>query len=162
LSDAAKPAKQQPGEVLDADTPAIPIAGEVRQIEVRSSPYPPPHDLQQYENILPGFTERILSLTERESEHRIQEERQQTRATIDLARSGQKYAFVLVLAMIGVGGAGILTGHSVVGLGGVIAAAATVVTAFVAPNVFNRLGQRKRKPKESGQLPAGEDLEQQP
>lgn len=161
MSDADKPAKQPSGEVLDADTPAIPVAGEVRQIEVRSSPYPPPHDLQQYERILPGFTERILSLTERESEHRIQEERQQTRATIDLARSGQRYAFILVLAMIGVGGAGILTGHSVVGLvGGVIAAAATVVTAFVAPNIFNRLGQRKRKPK--GQLPAGEELEQQP
>jgi uncharacterized membrane protein len=95
LSDADKPAKQPLGEVLDADTPAIPVAGEVRQIEVRSSPYPPPHDLQQYENILPGFTERILSLTERESEHRIQEERQQTRATIDLARSGQQYAFVV-------------------------------------------------------------------
>jgi uncharacterized membrane protein len=77
------------GEVLEA--PEYRIAGEIQQVEYRSSPYPAPAELRQYEEILPGFTERILSLTERESEHRIQEERLQTRATITLAKRGQNY-----------------------------------------------------------------------
>ncbi len=157
MTDPEKPEPPAEGEVLDA--PEYQIAGEVRQVEYRSSPYPDPAELRQYEAILPGFTDRILSLTERESEHRIQEERVQTRATIDLAKRGQKYAFIVVLALVAVGGVGIATGHSVAGLAGVIAAAATVVTAFVAPRLFDRLRQVGAKPKQ-GELPAGNESDQ--
>jgi len=157
LTNGEKPeeiSNAQAGEVLDT-----PIAGEVRQLEYRSSPYPPPAELREYEQILPGFTERILALTERESEHRIQEQQLQTLATIDLAKRGQRYAFVVVLALVAVGGAGIATGHSVAGLAGVVAAAATVVTAFVAPRLFDRLRQLGSKPNQR-ELPAGGDREQ--
>jgi uncharacterized membrane protein len=147
------------GEVLDATEHHI--AGEIQQVQYRSSPYPAPDELRQYEEILPGFTDRILSLTERESDHRIQDERLQTRATIDLAKRGQKYAFIVVLALIAVGGVGIATGHSMVGLAGVIAAAATVVTAFVAPHLFDRLRQVGAKPKQ-GEPPAGSKPGQAP
>jgi uncharacterized membrane protein len=147
------------GEVLGA--PEYRLAGEIQQVEYRSSPYPAPAELRQYEEILPGFTERILSLTERESEHRIQEERLQTRATITLAERGQKYAFIIVLALVAVGGAGIATGHSVAGLAGVIAAAATVVTAFVAPRLFDRLRRRGAKPGQ-GQLPSPDEPNEAP
>jgi len=48
----------------------------------RSSPYPTPQDLREYEEIHPGFTDRMLTLTERETDHRIREESLQNRATI--------------------------------------------------------------------------------
>lgn|GEM_PF-6117017 len=142
------------GKVLDAAEHHI--AGEIQQVQYRSSPYPAPDELRQYEEILPGFTDRVLALTERESEHRIQDERLQTRATIDLAKQGQRYAFIVVLALIGVGGVGIATNHSIVGLAGVIAAAATVVTAFVAPRLFDRLRQVGAKPKQDEPPASGE------
>jgi len=157
LTDGEEAARQiSEGEVLDA--PERQIAGEVQQLQVRSSPYPAPDELRQYEELLPGFTERILALTERESAHRIQDEQSQTHAIIALAKRGQTYAFIVVLALIGVGGAGILSGHSVVGLAGIIAAAATVVTAFVAPNLFDRIRKRTSKSNQ-GELPTGNDSE---
>jgi hypothetical protein len=42
------------------------------------------------------------------------------------------------MTLVGGGIAGILTGHSLVGFAGMILAAATLVGAFVAPNVFAR------------------------
>jgi hypothetical protein len=80
----------------------------------------------------------MLGLAERETTHRIENEALQTRATIELAKRGQILAFVVVMTLVGGGIAGILTGHSIVGLAGMILAAATLVGAFVAPNVFAR------------------------
>lgn len=80
----------------------------------------------------------MLGLAERETTHRIENESLQTSATIELAKRGQILAFVVVMTLVGGGIAGILTGHSIVGLAGMILAAATLVGAFVAPNVFAR------------------------
>ena len=38
--------------------------------ERHSGPLPPPHQLQEYENILPGSAERIFRIAEREQAHR--------------------------------------------------------------------------------------------
>ncbi len=110
---------------------------------IRSSPYPTPQDLREYEDIHPGFTDRILKLTEQETEHRIREESLRNRATIEIAKRGQALAFIVVMTLVGGGIAGILTGHSVGGLAGLIVAAATLVGAFVAPNLFARRSRRR-------------------
>ena len=36
-----------------------------------SGPIPPPRLLQDYENIVPGLADRIMTLTEKQSSHRI-------------------------------------------------------------------------------------------
>jgi uncharacterized membrane protein len=161
LTDGQQLGKEQPepdrGEVVGAEGREFQVAGELvqRNVTYRSSPYPPPDDLRQYEEILPGFTDRILSLTERESAHRMNEERYQNRAMIELAKRGQRYALLVVLTLAGVGGAGILTGHSVGGLAAIVAGAVSLVTAFVAPDIFSRLRRRAlaRPDRDQGQLP---------
>jgi hypothetical protein len=70
------------------------VTGEVMTFTLRSSPYPTPEDLAAYERIHPGFTDRMLTLTERETDHRISQEHLQTRATIRLASRGQYMAFI--------------------------------------------------------------------
>ncbi|MDA0780746.1 MAG: DUF2335 domain-containing protein [Rickettsiales bacterium] len=45
-----------------------------------TSPLPPPETLKHYEDILPGTTERILSLTEAQSEHRQKHENEYLKA----------------------------------------------------------------------------------
>ena len=122
------------------DFAAYHIAGEVIQqsVSFRQAPYPTPQDLGEYETIHPGFTDRILSLTERETEHRIQQERLQDEATIDLAKRGQTYAFVVVLTLVIGGIAAILTDHSIAGFAGLVLAAATLAGAFAAQGLLSR------------------------
>jgi uncharacterized membrane protein len=116
------------------------VAGEVIQqsVSFRQAPYPTPEDLREYEAIHPGFTDRILTLTERETDHRIQQERLQDGATIDLARRGQTYAFIVVLTLVVGGIAAILTDHSIAGFAGLVLAAATLAGTFVAHEFLSR------------------------
>jgi uncharacterized membrane protein len=173
LTDAEKPARrpnasrlpgQDEAEIVqgDAATSEHVIAGEVIQrqslVSYRSAPYPTPGDLRQYEEIHPGFTDRILSLTERESEHRIQEERLQNRATIDLAKRGQKYGLIVVVAFIAAATAAILTGHSVEGLVALAGGTVTIVSAFGAHNLFGRREKRAKQP-DADELPEAETQE---
>jgi len=116
------------------------VAGEVihQSVSFRQAPYPTPQDLGEYEAIHPGFTDRILTLTERETEHRIQQERLQDSATIHLAKRGQTYAFIAVITLVLGAILAILTNHSIVGLAGLILAAATRAGTFVAPSLLSR------------------------
>jgi uncharacterized membrane protein len=122
------------------DFAAYPVAGEVIQqsVSFRQAPYPTPEDLREYETIHPGFTDRILTLTERETDHRVQQERLQDSATIELARRGQAYAFVVVLTLVVGGIAAILTDHSIAGFAGLVLAAATLGGTFVARDLLSR------------------------
>lgn len=133
-------------QVVDATTgdSEYRVAGELihESVSFRSAPYPTPHELREYEEIHPGFTDRILTLTERETEHRIQEERVQNRATVEIAKRGQSYAFIVVMTLVAGGIAAILTGHSVAGFAGLITAAVALVGAFVAPSLFSRRSHR--------------------
>lgn len=174
MTDAEKPARrpigphvagQDDAEVVESDaaTSEHVVAGEVIQrqslVSYRSAPYPTPGDLRQYEEIHPGFTERILSLTERESEHRIQEERLQNRATIDIAKRGQKYAFLVVLVLIAAATAAILTGHSAEGVVALGGGSVAIVSAFIAPNLFGRV-RKRGKHSDTGELPEAQEPEQ--
>jgi len=143
--------------VLDPDATggARRVTGEVMTFTLRSSPYPTPEDLAAYERIHPGFTDRMLTLTERETDHRISQEHLQTRATIRLAGRGQFMAFTVVMILVGGGIAGVLTGHSLVGFAGILVAAATLVGAFVAPDIFARRRQR-RDEREHSDIPSGQ------
>ena len=61
-------------------------------------PLPPPHILENYENIKQGFAERIFSMAEKEQYHR--HERRKARAAAE-AR-GQYFAFsICLLAIVG-------------------------------------------------------------
>jgi hypothetical protein len=103
LSGADPPARRNPSEGpqehfgADAAFESRSVGGEIvrQSFSLRSSPYPAPSELAEYEQIHPGFTDRMLGLAERETTHRIENEALQTRATIELAKRGQILAFVV-------------------------------------------------------------------
>jgi uncharacterized membrane protein len=64
-----------------------------------SGPVPPPAVLGQYEEILPGSAERILSMAENEQSHRHYYDN----GLLGLFTRGQWFAFILGLAAIGAG-----------------------------------------------------------
>jgi uncharacterized membrane protein len=130
------------------------VAGEVihQSVSFRQAPYPTPEELREYEAIHPGFTDRILTLTERETDHRIEQERRQDGAVAELARRGQVFAFIVVLALVIGGTAAILTDHSIAGFAGLVLAAATLAGTFLAPNLLSR----RASDSEGGSMPGSE------
>ena len=65
--------------------------------EVSIGPLPPPHALREYEEIIPGAADRILTMAERQSEHRMHIENNDSRRSY----LGLAAGFLLSLAIIG-------------------------------------------------------------
>ena len=50
----------------------IPVSQIVQTVALTTGPLPPPEQLAQYEQIIPGAADRILRMTENNSDHRIE------------------------------------------------------------------------------------------
>lgn len=133
------------------------VAGEVihQSVSFRQAPYPTPEDLRDYEGVHPGFTDRILTLTEKETQHRIEQERLQDNSSVALAKRGQIFAFIVVMTLVVGGVAAILSGHSIVGFAGLVLAAATLAGAFAAPSITARRSSRR------GEDPGADEVDRQ-
>jgi uncharacterized membrane protein len=75
------------------------VRGEIRQ-EIYSGPLPRPEDLGRYNEICPGAADRIITVFEKQSEHRRGLEEKVVTSNIRNERLGQKLAFTLALVVI--------------------------------------------------------------
>ena len=116
---------------LGEDAPLVPGhpgAGTVRATWLEfSGPLPPPHILAQYNDALPDGAERIVRLTENQTEHR---QRLETR--------GQLFTFILALVALAGGILLIILGHSAEGLVPVISAVVGLGRLFIYREVTMR------------------------
>jgi uncharacterized membrane protein len=81
----------------------ITVTQRITQIAVSeqfSGPMPHPKHFREYETILPGAAERILSMAERNLEHNIKGNNTALNAEIDDRRRGMRYGAALFLALI--------------------------------------------------------------
>ena len=151
-------AKQVSGSEDDNEykTSGIPlVANLTRQMtlkyeEMKGGPLPPPQALLEYESLLPGTAERLLTLHEKrfvhqlelertEAEHRRGNERLELLASISHNRNGPFFAIVAVTMLLGLAAyvtfsgypqtAGAITTALVVGL----------AIAFLTPRVLARI-----------------------
>ncbi len=67
-----------------------------------SGPLPPPKALKEYEEILPGSADRILSMAEKQSAHRMTLENKAIGGQVDQSRRGQLFGFIVFLFCIAV------------------------------------------------------------
>ena len=99
---------------------------------------PPPKYLQEYENISPGFADRIISMAEAEASHRHKIENKVLDADIEISRRefaerriGQLCGLLIGVVALGAGTYTAINGHpisgGIIGTGGVVA----LVTAFI-------------------------------
>ncbi|MHB8836708.1 MAG: DUF2335 domain-containing protein [Candidatus Methylomirabilia bacterium] len=109
-----------------------------QHLELRSGPLPPPEDLARYNQVVPGFAERIVVMAESEISHRHSQESRSIDADVAANKSvlierkiGQAMAFVIAMTVIGIGGFLVYSGHPIAGtiFGGL--GLAPVVTAFI-------------------------------
>ncbi len=96
-----------------------------------SGPLPSPVTLQQYNEIIPNGAERIMAMSESQSEHRKSLEAKVIESQTRQSERGQLIAGVLALVLIGAGAAAFLTGHD--GVAGTIFGVTVVglVTVFL-------------------------------
>lgn len=108
----------------------------MQQVTIES-PLPPPHLLRQYEEIHPGFTNRLLTQVEEEGKHRREMDAPTLKANFDLARTGQIIAGVVCVSAIAAGTYLVAIGNTPVGVAIMFGAIASVVAPF--------FGFRRRK-----------------
>jgi len=90
-----------------------------QRTEIFSGPLPPPAILRQYDEIQPGFAERLLRLTEDEANHRRQVTARAQRYELFETTLGQVFGLLVALAALGatvwLGVLGLETAASIVG-----------------------------------------------
>lgn len=92
------------GKVLERDIPSV--ASRITKIAVSeqfSGPMPHPKHLREYDQILPGAAERILSMAERNLDHNMQSNRTALEAEIDDRKRGMYFGFFSLVFLIGGG-----------------------------------------------------------
>ncbi len=74
-------------------------------------PIPPPDILKEYNEAVPDGAERILSMAERQSEHRMELESTVVTGELKQSGKGQNYAFIIVILVLIASFYLIYTGH---------------------------------------------------
>ncbi len=90
------PDEPRPIEPENVRQLTITATAEERRI---SGPIPPPDILAEYERVVPGAADRILTMAEGQQKHRHQLENKVTDHNIDRTNRGQKLTFVLSLVV---------------------------------------------------------------
>lgn len=118
----AQKARQTPERQSGNDVPPASVVSASYQF---SGPIPSPQDLANYESVMPGLADRIITRFERQSKHRMELEKYVTRTNALRANLG------LVVSLAGLGAAAVLglQGHD--GAAGVVSVADLGVLAGV-------------------------------
>jgi uncharacterized membrane protein len=96
-------------------------------------PLPPATEFAGYDKALPGTAERILTMAEKEVEHRHKNDDNIIKASIKLNTRGQILAFVISIISLGALCVSIFSSHPVASIAPAIIAISSLVSIF-----FNR------------------------
>ena len=102
-----------------------------------SGPLPPPTLLAEYNDAVPGGAERILSMAERQTSHRMEMEVRTAKYDHRLAHAGQWIGLTVVLAVL------VLAGYMVY-LGATTAAVAVIGTSLALPRYLSMVASANR------------------
>lgn len=100
---------------------------EVQEVSRFTGPIPPPDLLAEYDQILPGLAERIVTMAEGEANHRRGIQRRQMR----LAEGGLVSAFVISMTVILGGILLVHEGATKEGIGSIIAALTALLIVYL-------------------------------
>ena len=106
-----------------------------------SGPLPPADQIRAYEEVLPGSADRILSMAERQQEHRQSLEKVTVEGAANRSWWGMRLGFVIAVIVVGIGAGAIFTGHALAGFAVIIAQTAILAGVFV----YGRVDQRRER-----------------
>lgn len=128
----SKPAETEAAPPTSRPSEATAHAAEhVSTTKSHQGPLPPPGLLAKYNDAFPGCAERIVAMTEQQLAHRHTLESRVVAGKLAAERTGQRFAFALVIAALVVGGGLIALDRDAGGLTAIVGALASVVAIFV-------------------------------
>jgi uncharacterized membrane protein len=96
-----------------------------------SGPLPPPAILAQYNDTVPNGAERIVTMAEKQQEHRQEMEHKVVHANSLDQRLGLIFGFIVMMSAVGVGFWCVVHGKDTAGITALIGAVAAPVVAFI-------------------------------
>lgn len=113
-------------------------------------PIPPPEILHQYDQVLPGAAERIISMAENQAKHRQLLEKSVIESEIKDSRMGLYFGFLVSLIALLMGTYCIIQGYSISGsiIGG------SAVPGLAAVFVYGSRQRRKERETKQRQTPS--------
>lgn len=96
-----------------------------------SGPLPHPDALERYEQIVPGAAERIISMAEKEMEHRHKNETMLSRNVVRTTYTSILFAFISVIILSGLVFFALHKGYDRVGAAIAVGAIAAVAGVFI-------------------------------
>ena len=116
------------------------------QQKTHSGPLPDAQTLEEYNRIIPNGAERIMTVFEKQSDHRMELEKTVVRGQVFQSNVGQIFALVIGLSAIGCATYVILQGHewagSIIGVGGITG----LVTAFIKGKDYQQKNLSTKSP----------------
>lgn len=117
-----------------------------------SGPYPPPELLRGYEDVLPGSADRIISMAEKQQQHRQELEKTTVVGASKRAWWGLWLGFVISLVVLGLGTLTILEGYPWAG-GGVMGVDVVALAGVFVYGQLRQSRERIEKDAQTRQLP---------
>jgi len=112
-----------------------------------SGPLPHPQVLAGYEQICPGAADRIISMAEKQSDHRQGLEKKVTASNIDNEKMGMYFAFLALLAFLIVGTVLLMCDKELAGLITLIATGGVFIGNYILTKKKEKEISEKKKKK---------------
>lgn len=134
--------------IVEDNPEAVEVALLQRELNIFQGPLPHPDVLKGYAEVDPSFPDRVIGLTENQSQHRQNLENTVVEANIKNQRRGSIFAFIL--GLITIVGAFVLlyTGKSVTGMSSLLLAVGSLAGVFV----YGKKGEIKEIRKKDDEL----------
>lgn len=110
-----------------------------------SGPLPHPNHLAAYEQTLPGAADRILTMAEKQQNHRMNLENQVIPSEVQINKRGQLFAFIMGLVLIAASTATILHGSVTAGTILILVIFLGYLTVYMGGKVSMKADMKKKK-----------------
>ena len=110
----------------------------------RSGILPEPAELERYEKLLPGTTDRLLQSYEKQAAHRMALENKVIEGDSLRATRGQIFSFIITMLVLIGGFVLIFLGKDTTGLVAILGALTTLIGVFIGSSI-SRSKERKQK-----------------
>lgn len=117
-----------------------------------TGPLPPPDILKEYDHLVPGAAERILTMAERQSEHRRSIEKVVINSGARNQNLGVVFGFIIALVVLVLAGYALYEGRSQTGTAIVVVTILSLAGVFVTGKYLTAHERAERDNSDSGQV----------
>lgn len=112
--------------------------------EFYSGPLPKPEYLAQYDNIVPGAADRILTMVESQQTHRMGLEQKYLESDIAITKRGQVFGLIIAISLIIAGAVLIYFGKDIQGFGALLLAGGMLITNYLTSSSAKKKNVTKK------------------